>query len=184
MPDVSTLLNDKASGVQDSADRLFRLLYDELRNMAGAQLQHGGGRRVLGTTTLVHESYLRFIKKGELAPEDRDHFLAYASHVMRSIIVDAARRQLASKRGAGQPHVMLSDEAIANVTASDVQIIRLHEALEELAELEPRMAKIIEMRYFGGLEEKEIAHVLAVSLRTVQRDWEKARALLSSALKD
>ena len=118
MPDVSTLLNDKASGVQDSADRLFRLLYDELRNIAGAQLQHVGGRRVLGTTTLVHESYLRFIKKGELAPEDRDHFLAYASHVMRSIVVDAARRQLASKRGAGQPHVMLSDEAIANVTAS------------------------------------------------------------------
>ena len=184
MPDVSTLLTATVNGVQDSANQLYELLYDELRTIASAQLQRDGHKRLLGTTTLVHESYFRFLKNGELNPQDRGHFLAYASHVMRSILVDAARRYFAGKRGAGLADVALDTDAAVNLTASDEQIIRLHEALEELTQLEPRIAKVIEMRYFGGLEEEEVAEILAVSLRTVQRDWEKARVLLSVALQD
>ena len=183
MQDLSTLLTAAVNGVQDSTNQLFELLYDELRTIASAQLQRDGHKRLLGTTTLVHESYLRFLKNGELSPEHRKHFLAYASRVMRSIVVDAARRHLSGKRGAGLADATLNTDDAVNLSASDEQMIRLHEALEELAGIEPRVAKVIEMRYFGGLEEEEVAEVLAVSVRTVQRDWEKARLLLSSALK-
>jgi RNA polymerase sigma factor (TIGR02999 family) len=184
MQDLSTLLTATVNGAQDSANQLFELLYDDLRSMARAQLRRDDLKGLLNTTTLVHESYLRFLKNGELTPEDRGHFLAYASHVMRSIVVDTARRHLASKRGVGQSDVALNTDVAANLTASDEQIIRLHEALEELAAVEPRLAKVIEMRYFGGLQEDEVAEVLAISVRTMQRDWEKARRLLSAALKD
>lgn len=184
MPNISTLLTATVTGTQDSANQLFELLYGELRVIASAQLRREGNKRLLGTTTLVHESYLRFLKSGELNSADRGRFLAYASHVMRSVVVDAARRRLAEKRGAGRCDVTLSTDAIANMTASDEQIVRLHEVLEELVELEPRMGKVIEMRYFGGLEDDEIANALDVSIRTVRRDWEKARVLLGAALKD
>ena len=102
-------------------------------------------KRLLGTTTLVHESYLRFLKNGELNPEHRKHFLPYASHVMRSIVVDSARRHLSSKRGAGLADATLNTDEAVHLTASDEQVIQLHEALEELVELEPRVAKVIEI---------------------------------------
>jgi RNA polymerase sigma factor (TIGR02999 family) len=183
MKEVSTLLRATTAGVQSAAEQLFELLYGELRAIASAQLHRNDHMGLLSTTTLVHESYLRFANTGELRPEDRTHFLAYASHVMRSIVVDTARRHLADKRGAGQAHVRLSTDLADTVTLSDEQTIRLHEALEDLSALEPRLGKVVEMRYFGGLQEEQIAEALAVSLRTVQRDWEKARLLLGMALK-
>lgn len=183
MKDISTLLSATTAGTQSAAEQLFQLLYGELRAIASAQLHRSDHMGLLSTTTLVHESYLRFANTGELRPEDRTHFLAYASHVMRSIVVDMARRHLADKRGAGRPHIRLSTDMADSLTLSDEQTLRLHEALDDLTALEPRLGKVVEMRYFGGLQEEQIAEVLAISLRTVQRDWEKARLLLSTALK-
>ncbi|HEX2584096.1 MAG TPA: ECF-type sigma factor [Steroidobacteraceae bacterium] len=183
MQNVSTLLTAKASGARDAADQLFELLYGELRSIASAQLHRNDYRGLIHTTTLVHESYLRLLKSGEVRAEDEGQFLAYASHVMRSVIVDTARRHMASKRGGNKPDLTLDTDIADSLTASDEQIIKLHEALEELMVLEPRLAQVVEMRYFGGLQEEEIAGAMAVSIRTVQRDWEKARMLLAVALK-
>jgi len=183
MQNVSSLLTSTTTGAQDAANRLFELLYGELRSIASFQLHLNDHKGMLNTTTLVHETYLRLVKSGELKTEDRRHFLAYASHVMRSVVVDMARWYLTTKRGGGQANLKLNTDIGGNMTASNEQIIQLHDALEELAVMEPRLAKVVEMRYFGGLQEAEVADALSVSLRTVQRDWEKARLLLSAALK-
>ena len=183
MQNLSTLLTSSTTGTQGATNRLFELLYGELRSMASLELHLNDHKGMLGTTTLVHEAYLRFLKNGEINPEDRGHFLAYASHVMRSIVVDMARWHMANKRGSGQANLKLNTDLGNNLLASNEQIVQLHDALDELAALEPRLAKVVEMRYFGGLQETEVADALSISLRTVQRDWEKARLILSAALK-
>lgn len=170
------------AGASDSANRLFEQLYEELRTRAHAQLARNGNQRMLNTTTLVHESYLRFLEAGRIPVEDERHFLAYASHVMRSIVVDNARRQLAAKRGSGESALTLNTDIASSATASDEQVLKVHDALEELAAVDARMAQVIEMRYFGGLGESEIAHAMQISERTVQRLKEKARMLLTIAL--
>ncbi|MES1195745.1 MAG: ECF-type sigma factor [Steroidobacter sp.] len=182
MQNLSTLLIS-TTGAEDATNRLFELLYGELRSIASLQLHLNDHKGMLNTTTLVHEAYLRFLKSGEIKPEDRGHFLAYASHVMRSIVVDMARWYMANKRGNGQANLKLNTDIGNGMMTSNEQIIQLHDALDELAALEPRLAKVVEMRYFGGLQEQEVADALSVSLRTVQRDWEKARMILSAALK-
>jgi RNA polymerase sigma factor (TIGR02999 family) len=181
MADVTTLLSvARSAGIAD-ANELFQLLYHELRSVARQQ-----SRRHVGaeghTTTLVHEAYLRFRSSGELVLEDRRHFLAYASHVMRSIVVDHARRRLAVKRGAGSEPVTLDTGVMESVSGNDAQVIQVHEALAELMTLDERLGKIVEMKYFGGMTEAEIADVLEVSTRTVERGWEKARLFLSASL--
>jgi RNA polymerase sigma factor (TIGR02999 family) len=181
MPDVTTLLQS-AQGGSEAANRLFDLLYSELRSLARGQLRRSGPRTPLGTTTLVHESYLRFLDNGQIRPEDRRHFLAYASHVMRSVLVDHARGQLAAKRGAGVAHASLDERIAESTTASDAEVVAVHDALDELARHDPRLAQLVEMKYFGGLTEDEVAAALEVSVRTVQRDWGKARLLLRLAL--
>jgi RNA polymerase sigma factor (TIGR02999 family) len=181
MADVTTLLGAMRSGASVEANELFDLLYLELRSLA-----HEHSRRhaepALHTTALVHEAYLRFRSSGELRVEDRRHFLAYAAHVMRSIIVDHARSELADKRGAGSAPVTLNTDIANSVTVSNAEVIKIHDALAELAALDERLAKIVEMKYFGGMTEEEIADVLELSSRTVQRDWEKARLILSASL--
>lgn len=181
---LSTLLASATTGTQEAANRLFELLYGELRSIASLQLHLNDHKGMFNTTTLVHETYLRFLKSGEVGDKDRGHFLAYASHVMRSVVVDMARWHMANKRGGGQSDLKLNADIATDMVASNEQIIRLHDALDELTALEPRLAKVVEMRYFGGLQEEEVADALSVSLRTVQRDWEKARLILSAALKN
>ena len=183
MADITTLLGSIRSGTSD-ANALFEMLYQELRSLAHQQAnrQFSPAGPAIHTTTLVHEAYLRFHSVGELRVEDRRHFLAYASHVMRSIVVDHARSQLALKRGAGSAPVTLNTDISSSVTASDGEVIRVHDALAELAAIDERLGKIVEMKYFGGMTEDEIADVLEVSLRTVQRDWEKAKLFLSATL--
>lgn len=181
MVDVTTLLDAVRSGAPSDANELFQLLYAELRSLAHEQTRRHGAPPVQ-TTTLVHEAYLRFRSSGELRVEDRRHFLAYASHVMRSIVVDHARSQLATKRGAGSAPVTLDTGIVNSVTASDAEVIEVHEALAELTALDERLGQIVEMKYFGGMTDAEISDVLELSSRTVQRDWEKARLLLSAAL--
>jgi RNA polymerase sigma factor (TIGR02999 family) len=183
MADITTLLGSIRSGTSD-ANALFEMLYRELRSLAHKQSsrQSAPAGPAIHTTTLVHEAYLRFQSVGDLRVEDRRHFLAYASHVMRSIVVDHARSQLALKRGAGSAPLTLNTDIASSVTASDAEVIRVHDALAELGALDERLGKVVEMKYFGGMTEEEIADVLEVSLRTVQRDWEKARLFLSATL--
>jgi RNA polymerase sigma factor (TIGR02999 family) len=175
---------DHASpGHAGSVDALFAAAYQELRRLARSRLRGGGRNAVLDTTSLVHESYLRLARAGRLAVEDRTHFLRYASCAMRSVIVDLVRQSQAGRRGGAADHVTLTTRAGAGETAGARQILRVHDAIGELARHDARMAQVVEMRYFGGLTEQEIADALEVTDRTVRRDWEKARLWLSNALK-
>jgi len=183
MADVTTLLGAVRSGTSAGANELFQLLYLELRSLAHEQSRRHA-EPAMHTTTLVHEAYLRFRSSGELQLEDRRHFLAYASHVMRSIVVDHARSQLADKRGAGIAPLTLNTGIANSVTASNDEVVKVHDALSELSALDERLGKIVEMKYFGGMTEVEIADVLNLSSRTVQRDWEKARMFLSASLQE
>jgi RNA polymerase sigma factor (TIGR02999 family) len=137
---------------------------------------------MLETAALVHECYLKFAEAGRLTVNDRAHFLAYTARAMRSIIVDFARGRLRERRGGDAVHQTLNTELIDGLPTGDDQIVQVHEALEELARRDPRLVQVIEMRYFVGLSEKEIADALALTERTVRRDWEKARLLLADAL--
>lgn len=137
----------------------------------------------MDTTCLVHESYLRFISAGELRAEDRRAFFAYASQVMRSVVVDTVRGRIAEKRGGDQRPLTLSTRLSANIADNEETILRVHEALEDLEKADPRLAQVAQMRYFGGYSEREIAETLDVTERTVQRDWDKAPLILAEALR-
>lgn len=168
-------------GDAQAVGRLYDLLYPDLRRVAHARLR---GNPLLDTTALVHESYERVAGAAPLSFTDRSHFLAYAARAMRSVLVDLAREQLAERRGGGAAHVTLTT-GLGERLAADArpELVRVHEALQELAQIEPRLAQVVEMRYYGGLANDEIAAVLAVGLRTVERDWERARSYLYAALK-
>ncbi len=181
MTEVTVLLNSALSGSSADSHALFELLYAELRSLAHEQSRRHSDAAV-HTTTLVHEAYLRFRASGNLKIADERHFLAYASHVMRSILVDQARSRLASKRGAGSAPVTLDTGIIDSTVAADAEVLKVHEALAELTALDERLGKIVEMKYFGGMTEQEIGDALQLSARTVQRDWEKARLYLSATL--
>jgi RNA polymerase sigma factor (TIGR02999 family) len=163
--------------------RLFELMYADLRRIAHARLRDGRPD-TLDTTSLVHESYLKLVGQQALPVTDRHHFFAYAARVMRSVIVDMARARLAERRGGDAEHVEF-DTGIANSTpAPENEVLRVHEALETLAQADEALARVVEMRYFGGLSELEIAEAMGSSERTVRRQWQKARLLLSVALTD
>ena len=157
-------------------------LYRQLRALAHSRLRDGGRNTLLDTTALVHEAFLRMdgIDLVRSDPVEHRRLLAYASRTMRSVIVDAARARQAEKRGGEACIVTLTDGAEVVPTAAD-HIVRVHEALLELEALDPRLARVVEMRFFAGLSDGEIALALAQSERTVRRDWEKARLLLASA---
>lgn len=166
---------------REAFDRLFPLVYAELRRMADMLLQRERVGHTLEATALVHEAFLKLA--GGKAPDatDRAHFLGIAARAMRQILVDHARRRQADKRGGGQ-FVTLGDDAAA-VPATDAEtLLAIHEALDELAQRDARLAQVVELRFFGGLGETEIATALSVTTRTVQRDWAKARAWLHARL--
>jgi RNA polymerase sigma factor (TIGR02999 family) len=180
---ITELIGRANRGERDALNRLFAELYAELHEMARTRIRRHVPITVLDTTSLLHESYLRLIKLGALSVTSRAHFLAYAARVMRSIIVDFARQRLAERRGGGVPNLPLDTEPAPLVSSGEAEVIRVHDALEQLASADERLVRVVEMRYFGGLTEDEIADALGASARTVQRDWEKARLLLSIALK-
>jgi RNA polymerase sigma factor (TIGR02999 family) len=178
---LTQLIRRSRAGDADACEALFAATYADLRRLARARLRAGGRNTLLDTGALVHESYLRFAGAGQLSFEDRVHFMRWASRVMRSVIVDLARRRNAERRGGGAAHVPLDTDPRAAGMGAD-EILRVHQALDRIAALDERMARVVEMRYFGGLTEGEIAHALGVTERTVRRDWEKARLLLREAL--
>jgi RNA polymerase sigma factor (TIGR02999 family) len=177
------LIQQVGSGDRDARDRLFAAAYPELRKLARSRLRDGGRNTNLQTTALVHESYLRFLQAGELRAEDRRAFFAFASKIMRSVIIDTVRERQAQRRGGDVEQVTLDTLISENQPAGEQQILDLHEALEALEAAEPRLAKVVEMRYFGGYTEVETAEALDLTERTVRRDWEKARLLLMNMLK-
>ncbi len=182
--DMTDLIRHVNAGLPGAQDALFVASYGELRKLARSRLYDGGRNTMLDTTVLVHESYLRFIRSGQLRSDGRRAFFAYASQVMRSVIIDAVRERQAERRGGDLERTTL-DTAIADTLPSgEDEALEVHEALHLLADVDPRLAKVVEMRYFGGYSEAEIGKALQVTERTVRRDWEKARLLLVGMLRD
>jgi len=186
--DVAESLTDLILRAQEGDEAALRVVFDatyaELRGLARSRLSRGSRNALLDTTSLVHEAYLRFADSGRLRIGDRQHFLRYASHVMRSVIVDFVRERVALRRGGDAVHVTLNTEIGDGASlAGESEILNVHEALEELAQVDARLVQVVEMRYFAGMTEAEIATALGVNERTVRRDWQKARLLLAETLK-
>ena len=185
MIDITELLGKSRAGDADAAKDVYALLYPELRRIAHSRLRHGANRVSLDTTALVHDGYLKFVQTRALEVKDRAHFLAYASTVMRSVIVDLIRESQAERRGGGQFELTLNTHiGDSSPQASADEALHVHDALARLEAIEPRMARVVEMRYFAGLTDAEIAECLGVTQRTVGRDWEKARVFLYTMLKE
>jgi RNA polymerase sigma factor (TIGR02999 family) len=168
-------------GENEAAQELFALLYNDLRRLAHARLQRNEPITLLDTTSLVHETFLRVLQSGRVKVSERPRFLAYAAQAMRSIIVDFVRKRHAERRGGDDQKIPL-DSAAGSVPSEEDDVLRVSEALEDLAKIDERLVKIVEMRYFGGFTEEDIALALGVNERTVRREWQKAKLLLSLAL--
>jgi RNA polymerase sigma factor (TIGR02999 family) len=178
---VTQALAGVAAGDREAADRLWQLTYDELHRIAQRHLLSERADHTLSATDLVHEAYRRLAGQQDAGFNDRSHFFGVASRVCRRILVDHARKRLAQKRGGAQARVTLDAGLIAIESQSD-EILALNEALERLTELNDRLVRIVECRYFTGLSEEQTAEVLGISVRTVRRDWVKARGWLYSQL--
>jgi RNA polymerase sigma factor (TIGR02999 family) len=182
-PVTITLLIDRANaGDTDALNAIFTELYPELHALAHARLRRTRQLTLLDTTALLHESYLRLVRLGQLSVETRAHFLAYAARTMRSIVVDFARARLAARRGGGGDDESLDTDGALPANGAE-EVIRVHEALEELRYADERLVRIVEMRYFAGLTEEEIGSAMGVTDRTVRRMWDKARLMLEVALR-
>jgi RNA polymerase sigma-70 factor (ECF subfamily) len=157
--------------------RLMELTYRELRRIAAAHMRRERSARSIQATDLVHEAYLRLVDQANTAWRDRAHFLQVAAHVMRQILIDRARKRHAGKRGGGLPEISL-DRALDIGQARSADLLVLEEALVRLQQVDGRQCQVVEMRFFAGMSEDEIAEVLGVSSRTVNREWRMARAWL------
>ena len=182
MPDpspgaVTELLKKAGAGNQAAFDALFPIVYAELRRMAAREMRHEKQGRTLQTTALVHEAYLRLLKDASLSFESRAHFLGIAARAMREILIERARARVAQKRGGQAVRVTLDDLTVRTPSPS-VDVLALDEALQRLARLDERHARVVELRYFGGLSVEETAAAMALSPATVKRAWTLARAWL------
>lgn len=177
----SDVLTELRSGRHGALDQLIPLVYNELRAIAHRQLALRARGSTLSTTALVHETYLKLVDQSRADWRDRAHFLAVASIAMRHVLVDRAKARATLKRGGERRRITLDDSHIAVDDQPDA-LLQLDGAMNRLAELQPRLARVVECRFFGGLTEDEIAEALGVTVRTVQRDWAKARMLLQREL--
>jgi RNA polymerase sigma-70 factor (ECF subfamily) len=178
---VTRLVERHRSGDAAALDELMRLVYAELRRLAAWQMRGERDDHTLQPTALVHEAYMRLAATPDPRWENRAHFFAVAARVMRHVLVDHARGRDAGKRAGAKTHVAL-DEALDVAERRDVDVVALHEAVDRLAAVDPDLAAIVEMRYFGGLTVPEIAEVTGVSRATVEREWVTARAWLRTEL--
>jgi len=181
-PPTVELIRAARDGDRDALDRLFSLAYGELRHLAQLVRRRGAGQ-TLNTTALVHEAYLKLRPDQGLALEDRAHFTYIVARAMRQVLVDAARRKTAAKRGGGEAAVTL-DESVSAAPVRAGQLMQLEEALQQLEQVDPRRARIVECRFFGGLSVDETAGALGISAATVKRDWRVARAWLAQSIRD
>ncbi|MEZ5346506.1 MAG: sigma-70 family RNA polymerase sigma factor [Pyrinomonadaceae bacterium] len=175
--EITQLLVAWGDGDKRAFDQLMPFVYDELRKLARNYMRNQKPDHTLQTTALVNEAYLRLIDSSRVNWQNRTHFFAISAQLMRRILVDFARAKNANKRGGGDPKVTF-DEGLPVTGGKDTDLIALDEALKELAGMNERQSQIVEMRYFGGMNEKEIAEALEISERTVRRDWKIARAWL------
>jgi RNA polymerase sigma factor (TIGR02999 family) len=180
--DVTGLLHAWTGGDQAARDELMAVVYRELHRRAAARLRRERGGHTLQATALVNEAYLRLVDQKRTVWQNRAHFLAVASEMMRRILVDHARRRKMAKRS-GQWEKLTLHDAVAHGRPRDVDLLDLDRALHKLAEFDPRKAQIAELRFFGGLSVDETALVVGVSDATVERDWQAARAWLFAQLK-
>ena len=178
-PEVTKLLKKAQSGDRESLDRLLPVIYDELRRVAANQLQKERADHTLQATALVHEAYLRLLEQREVDWQNRAHFFSIAAEMMRRILVNYAVQRNAKKRGDGAARLSL-DEAISFSDEKDFDLISLDDALKQLAEYDAGAARIVELRFFGGLTIEETAEVLGVSDSTVKREWRVAKAWLKA----
>ena len=179
---ITRLLDAWRGGDARAGDALFAIVYDDLRTLARRQLARLAAGQTLAPTVLVHEAYMKFAERSAPDVVDRSHFLAVAARAMRHVVIDYVRRRQSHKRNPGAPVIALDGATARTDGTSPVDLIAMNEALAQLETLDPRQARIVELRFFGGLELEEIAKELDVSARTVRRDWQKARAFLYHAL--
>lgn len=179
--DITDRLAAARAGDAEALPQLFQTVYDELYRMAARELGHRRVPTTLSSTALVNEAYVKLVDGARASWNDRNHFFAVAATAMRQILVDHARRKLAEKRGAGAHHVTV-DETRLGTDHPLIELLSLDEALTGLERLNPRLSRVVELRYFGGLTVEETADVLGVTERTVKRDWRKGRAFLFDAI--
>jgi len=180
-PDITVWLDSARAGDRAALDRVLTLLYHELHSMARRQLAGQQGR-TLDATSLVHESYLKLLgSRGAARFEDRAHFFAYAASAMRSVVVDYARNRLARKRGGDLKRVELPENSSSGVRL-DEDLLALDVALARLQAVDGHLAKVVELRYFAGLSEQELADLCQRSERSIRRDWQKARMFLLASV--
>ncbi|MCO6511695.1 MAG: sigma-70 family RNA polymerase sigma factor [Aridibacter famidurans] len=175
--EITQLVLAWGKGDQDAFDRLMPFVYGELRRLAHAYMRRQRSDHTLQTTALVNEAYMRLIDSSQVRWQDRNHFFAMSARLMRRILVDFARAKNAQKRGGGDQKVTF-DEELPVSDSKEADLLALDDALTRLAELDERQSRIVELKYFGGLTEEEIAEYLEISARTVRRDWSVARAWL------
>ncbi len=176
---ITQLLNAAHAGDRDAHDRLFGLLYDELRRCAHRQLH--GVAQTLSTTALVHETYVKLVAAERLQLESRQHFMALAARAMRQVLVDHARRVNADKRGGGLALVTL-DDRIPDAPSEAADVLALDQALDELEKIDARAARVVQLHFYAGLGFAEIAELEGLNERTIKRDWQAARALLAATM--
>jgi RNA polymerase sigma factor (TIGR02999 family) len=179
--DITGVLNQAVGGDAAARDRLYALLYGELVRLARSHLA-GSGAVSLNPSAIVHEAYLRMLKREATPMRDRRAFFAYASSVMRSVLIDHLRQRSADKRGGGEAPLTLTTGVMHDAIVAE-DFTRLNDALLELRQVDDRCFQVVEMRYFAGMTEEDIAQELAVSVPTVKRDWRKARAFLFEQLR-
>ena len=182
MTELTGLLASARSGDDVALARVFALLYDDLRRLARARLRQHQTFTLLDTTSLVHESYLKLVGLEALPVQDRRHFFSYAATVMRSVIVDFARTRASTRHGGDADHVVMNTNLPEPLGYPQDDVLRVHEALEALEQADSELARIVEMRFFGGLTEADIAEIMNISERTVRRHWEKAKLMLAATL--
>jgi RNA polymerase sigma-70 factor, ECF subfamily len=179
---VTVLLRQLTNGNEQAASRLIPLVYDELRRLADCYMRRERSGHTLQATALVHEAYLKLVEQRSANWQSRAHFMGIAAQLMRRILIDHARGHLRDKRGAGERPVPL-DENLVFAPEQSLELIKLDRALEQLAKIDPRQGKIVELRFFGGLTVEETADALAISPKTVKRDWSVAKAWLHGEMK-
>jgi RNA polymerase sigma factor (TIGR02999 family) len=182
LPEITRILKSWSGGNREAVDDLMPLVYDELHKVAQQYLRRQRTDHTLQPTALVNEAYLKLIDISDVEWQDRAHFFAFASQVMRHILVDYARGQAREKRGGGAQKLSL-DEAISYSKETEVDLLALDEALSELATIDEKQGKIVELRFFGGLTVEETGVVMRISPATVKREWRIAKAWLFKRMK-